>query len=265
MMLHNVFTKALWDQRRALIGWGTGIVALVVLEAAVWPSVRNIAATSEFLDMYPEAMRELFNLEDFGTGVGFMNAELYSALLPLLFIIFGVGRGARAIAGEEEAGTLEVLLVTPVTTTRLVLQHAAALVTAVTALGVALFVTVTALSPVFDLGITAADAATGSLAMVLLGIEFGALALAAGAITGRRVVAVAVASIAAVASYLLYAIGQLVTAVEPWQPLSPFYHALVDGPLGAGLPPEYGWMVAVAVLAVAASLPVFDRRDLAIR
>jgi ABC-2 type transport system permease protein len=40
-----------------------------------------------------------------------VNAELSSALVPILF--YAICRGARAIAGKEESGTLDVLLVTP--------------------------------------------------------------------------------------------------------------------------------------------------------
>ncbi len=54
-----------------------------------------------------------------------------------------------------------------------------------------------------------------------------------------------------------------VSAVEPWQPLSPFHQALTGGPLGAGLPAAYTWMAVAAVLFLAAALPVFDRRDIA--
>ena len=110
-----------------------------------------------------------------------------------------------------------------------------------------------------------ADAATGSLAMVLLGTEFGCLALAIGAITGRRAVAIAVAATATLAAYLLYVIGQLVEEVQPWQPLSPFHQAVTGGPLGAGLPPAYAWMAIAAAVVVAAALPIFERRDIAIR
>jgi len=263
-MLTNAFTKAMRDQRRALVGWTTGIMLLVLMEAAIWPSMRDMGNIQQLLANYPEAMRELFNLEDFGTGIGFMNAELFSALMPLLFVIFGISRGARAIAGEEESGTLEILLATPLSAARLVLQQAAALAASLAVLATALFAAVAVLSPVFGLGIEIGDAATGSLAMALLGFEFGALALAVGAITGRRVVAIAVASIAAVAAYVLYAFGKLVSAVEPWQPLSPFHQALGTGPLGAGLPPTYAWMALAAVIVIAMAMPVFERRDIAV-
>ncbi|HEX6871516.1 MAG TPA: ABC transporter permease subunit [Micromonosporaceae bacterium] len=264
-VLSNVYVKSLRDQRRALLGWSIGIIALVVLEAALWPSIRDMPDLREFLKNYPEAMRKLFNMEDFGTGTGFLNTELFSALLPILFIVFSIGRGARAVAGEEEAGTLEALLVTPVSTARLLLQQAAALVTGAAGLGVVLYLITLVSSAAFDMGIDPGDLAAATLATVLLGVEFGLLALAVGAITGRRALAIGVASAAAVGAYVLYVAGQLVEAVRPWQPLSPFDQALHGGPLGAGLRPEYGWMALAAVVVVVVALPIFDRRDVNVR
>jgi ABC-type Fe3+/spermidine/putrescine transport system ATPase subunit len=68
----------------------------------------------------------------------------------------------------------------------------------------------------------------------------------------------------AVAAYLLYVAGELVEAVRPWQPLSPFDQALSDGPLGAGFRLTYLAMPATAALFLAAALPVFARRDIAV-
>ena len=119
--MRSVFVKSLYDQRRAVLGFGLGTALLVLLECAMWPSIRSMPALDEFLANYPEAMRRLFNLQDLGTGTGFVNAELFSLLVPILFLAFAIARGSRAVAGEEESGTLDVLLVTSVTTTTLVL------------------------------------------------------------------------------------------------------------------------------------------------
>lgn len=262
-MLRTVFTKALRDQRRSFLGWSLGLVLLVLLEAALWPSIRDMPDLQQFLNNYPEAMRKLFGLEEFGTGTGFLNAELFSALLPIVFIAFGIGRGARAIAGDEEAGTLEVILVTPVSARSLLLQQAATLATTAFGLGAVLFLATLGSSALFGLGVSAGDLAAATLAMVLLGIEFGWLALAIGAATGRRALAIATASGVAVGAYLLYVAGELVEAVQPWQPISPFHQALAGGPLGAGVQAAYGWMALAAVVFVAAALPIFDRRDVA--
>ena len=108
-MLANVFTKTLRDQRRSLIGWSIGIATLILVEGALWPSVRDMPNLDEFLASYPEALKEAFNLGAMTTGTGFLNAELYTLVLPILFLVFGISRGARLVAGEEEAGTLEAV------------------------------------------------------------------------------------------------------------------------------------------------------------
>ncbi len=203
----------------------------------------------------------MFKIDQFATNAGFLNGELYSLVLPILFLVFGIGRGARSVAGEEETGTLEVLVTTRVSPIGLILHRAAALAVLVIGLGAVLFASVIVLSPVFALDIGAGEAATGSVAMALLGIEFGWLALA---VTGRHVVATAVAAALAVAAYVLYAAGGLVDAVRPWRDVSPFYQALDGGPLGAGFPLAYMWMPAAAVVFLAATLPVFDRRDITV-
>lgn len=261
-MLHSVFGKAVRDQRWALLGWGVGAALLVLIESAVWPTLRDMPDLSQFLESYPEAMQDLFDVGAMTTGTGFMNAELFTLMLPLLFIIFGVSRGSRLVAGEEEAGTLEAILVTPVSTRALVLQKAAALAVTIAFLGVVLAVTLLTCSAAFDLGIGVGDTLTGALAMVLLGIEFGWLALAVGAASGRRALALGVGGVAAVAGYVVYALGLIVDSFKSWQPLSPFEQALGDGPLGSPPPPSLIWVVLAAAVVLAASLPVFDRRDI---
>jgi ABC-2 type transport system permease protein len=261
-VFRNVFLKTMRDQRRGLLGWSIGLAFLILVEASVWPTIRDMN-WDELLKSYPEELRDLFNLGAMSNGTGFMNAELFTLLLPAMFTIYGVARGARLVAGEEEAGTLDLLLVTPVSGARLVLDKALALAASVVVLGVALFAATLGFGAVFDLGIGPAAAASGCLAMVLLGLEFGTISLAAGVLTGSRVWALAVGSVAALAAYVLYAVGLLVEAVEPWQPLSPFQQALSEGPLGGGLPTGYWWMLAVSAAAVALALPVLDRRDIA--
>lgn len=265
-MLTSVFLKTLRDLRRSTIGWAIGLAVLVAVMASIWPSMRDMPDLEDFLANYPEAMRELFNIEAITTGAGYLNAELFSILLPALFIVHGIGRGARLVAGEEEAGTLEALVVTPVTRLRLLLEKAAALGVAVVALGVALFLATWASGVAFDMQLPVGDIAVGSLAMVLLGLEHGWLALAVGAASGRRGLALGVASTVAVAGYVLYVLGLFVEAMEPWQPLSPFHQALDAGPLGGGgVPVVFAWMALAAVVFVGAAVPLFDRRDIAAR
>jgi ABC-2 type transport system permease protein len=216
----------------------------------------------EFLAGYPDALKEAFNLEAMTTGTGFLNAELFTLVLPILFLVFGISRGARLVAGEEEAGTLELVLVTPVSTTRLLLEKAAGLLTALCILGVVTSASTLAASALFSMGISTSAAAVGTLSMVLIGLEYGYLALAVGAITGRRSFAVGVPSVAAVAAYVLYVGGLMVDSLSAALPWSPFHQALADGPLGGGLSPRLAWLVLASIVVLVVAAPVFARRDI---
>ncbi|WP_112237252.1 ABC transporter permease [Kribbella monticola] len=262
-MFRNVYWKTLYDQRRGLGAWSIAIFVLVGLESALWPSIRNMPDLKDLYAKMPEELGKLFDLDAMSTGPGFLNAELFTLMLPVLFLVYGIGHGARSLAGEEEDGTLDLLLVMPITGARIVLQKALALLTCVVTLGVTLFVATTTMSLIFDVGISAGQAASGSLAMVLLGSEYGALALAAGAVLGRRSLATGIASAAAAGAYVLYAAGLMIESVEPWRPLSPFDQALTGGPLGAGLPAAYLWLVGGAVLLTLIAMPALDGRDIA--
>ena len=82
------------------------------------------------VDDYPDAFKAFFGLGDnvdYTSAIGYLNGELFSFMVPLLLLIAAIGAGARATAGEEERGTLELLLANPISRRRLVLDKLAAL------------------------------------------------------------------------------------------------------------------------------------------
>lgn len=259
--MRSIFEKALWDQRRSLPAWGSALAAMVLLEAAMWPSMADMPALDDYLEDFPSALKEVFSIDQMSTGQGFLNAELFTLVLPMLFLVFGITRGARMIAGEEEAGTLDLLLVTPLSTTRFLLEEVLALVTSVVLLGAGVLAATLVGSAAFGLDISLLAALSGSLAVTLLGIEFGAVALVVGALTGHRGLALGVTSALAMASYVLFVAGLFVDGLASWQSISPFHQALHAGPLATELPATYLWLVAVPAIAVLTAVPLWSRRD----
>lgn len=263
LLLRGVYLKSLRDRRHGLLGWSLGIALLVLTESLIWPSFRDAPDIGRLLESYPDYLKRLFDVSAMTSGLGFINAELYTLLLPALFLVHAIGHGARLVAGEEEGGTLDVLLVSPLSTRRILLEKALALVSSVLVLGLALYVATLACSWAVGLGIGPGATFEGCLSMVLLGTEFGLLALGVGAATGRRSLAVAVPAAAAVAAYVLYVAGLLVEGVDPWQHLSPMEQALASGPLGGGLPLDFVWLALGSVVVLLLTLPTLDRRDIA--
>ncbi|MFC2177075.1 ABC transporter permease subunit [Actinomycetota bacterium] len=262
-MFANVYTKTLRDLRKGFIGWTIGTVALIGFVVVSWPFIRDMDMS--FLDEYPAEMRELFSFDAINTGPGYLNSQLFTSMLPIMFIVYGIGAGARLLASEEDTRTMDVLLATPLSRTRLMLDKAAAAATGLVGLGLVVFLSIWAMASLADMGVSARYTAGASLAMVLLGLLYGAIAYSATAVTGKRSVAIAVSVSLAVAGYVFYLMAALVDALESWKWVTPFHHAIGVGPAidgSAGIPLSYLWLAIGAVLAVAVSRPIFQRRDI---
>lgn len=261
-------TATLLDLRRSLAWWSLGLVGMVALEISVYPTVRDDSGFSELTENYPEFFKELFSFGgsefDFTSAAGYLGIELFSLIIPLLLIIAAVATGARAIAGEEEQGTLDLLLSLPITRRRVAAEKLAAMALEVVALGVVLLIALWIGVRAVDMTVSLAHLAAGVIGAAALAVGFGAIALLVGAATGSRSAAIGVASALAVASYLVNSLAGLVSQLEPVQRLTPFYHYTAPDSLRDGISwPHLGALVLVIVVASAAALLLVDRRDLA--
>lgn len=261
-MLRSVWTKTVRDARRGLAWWTLGIVALVVLTNAFYPSIEGNEQYDELLEDYGDAAQAFFGATDITSPEGYLNSQFFSLTIPVLLLIYAVGAGSRAVAGEEEAGTLDLLLAQPLSRRRIVLEKAAATALQLGALSLVVFASIAATAPLFSLDIGVDRIAAAVTAVFLLALLHGLLALFVGAATGSRAVAIGVAAAVALAGYLLNGLGQIVDPLEPVRVLSPFRH--VGDPLADG--PGWGFAVLAALALAFAALapPALDRRDVAV-
>lgn len=265
-MLRNAFTKTLRDLRRALAWWALGTIALSAFIVSVYPSVRDNPELNKMVEDYPDTLKALFGLGedvDYTSAVGYLNSELFSFMLPLLLLVAAIGAGARATAGEEERGTLDLLLANPVSRRRLVLDKLAALVAEVAALGFVSWLSLVVGCRLVGMHISSAHLGAATAATVLLAVSFGAIALFVGAVTGRRGAAIGIAAAGAVAAYLVSSLAELVDFLKPLRAASPFYHYVAQDALRDGLAAGHAaFLVALALVATTAAVVAFSRRDL---
>ena len=263
-MLRNVFTKTLWDQRRALLAWMIGIAVATTVYASFYPTMRNPEMEAAMAN-YPQVMMDAFGFQDLVSPAGYLAGTVFGIIGPVLLIIFTTGVGARAIAGEEESGRLDLLLAYPVSRTRVVLQRFAALVVATLLLGGAMLLVLFALTGPAELEIPPAHLAAMVLHLVLLGITFGALALALGAAFGRRALALAVAAVTGVSTYFANTLAPQSARLAWLQDVSPFHYYSGGQPLRNGLQlGDATILLVVSVVLVAVGTLIFTRRDVAV-
>jgi ABC-2 type transport system permease protein len=264
-MLGTVLAKTIWDQRRSLAWWTVGFVGTVLLYAAFWPNIReNAADLTRYVENMPEFMRNLIGNVDYATPEGYIQSEVFSFLGPILLLVYAVGAGSRAIAGEEEAGSLDLLLSTPVRRRRVLLDKFGAMLGATFWLVLAMWLSVLVLGPVFDLRPAVEGFTAASLNLFLLALAFGSVALAVGAATGSKGLAVGVSSGVALVTFVLNTLAPSVDWLERYRVLSPFYYYSGGDPILNGLDPWHALMLAaITLVALGIALVTFERRDLA--
>lgn len=255
------------QRSRSLLAWTLGLALITVMQLAIYPSMASSGdALQEYVDAWPEALREAFGLADYSTGAGYLNTELFSMMLPLVLIGVALAAGAAATAGEEEQGTLELLLGAPVRRSTVLAGKLVAMAASVGIASTAFVVTLIVGAPLVDLSIGSSYVLAATLMLALLAILFGAVGLLLGALSGHRAVALGAGFGLAIAAYLLNVLAPLADWLEPWQSASPFEWALGDRPVFNGLAVgSVALIAAVAAAITAAAFAVFARRDISTR
>lgn len=259
----ELFRRGIRDHRRALTVWCAGIGLYAVLLAAIFPSIETSPELSKLFESYPEALKTLFGISgDFTTGPGYLDTELFSLMLPLLAIVLAVGSGARTLAGEEDAGRLELVLAYPVRRRVVVLAKGAAVAVELACFCAAALVALAILDPLVGLDLPAARLVAAVWAIGLLALFHGWLALAVAALTPSRGLAIGVPAAIGVVGYLIGGLHELADWLHPFRFVSAFWW-IGKAPLRAGIE---GWGVLVLAGASAACLAaaafLLERRDL---
>lgn len=264
-MATEVLAETLRERGRSLLWWTLGLVALVGVTIAFYPSISDDTTLSDYGEKLPEGLRALFagGELDISSPAGYLNSQIYALTAPLLFLVFSIGAGGGAVAGEEERGTLDLLLAHPVRRRGYVIQRFASLVALVAALAAVLLATVALGSLLVDLSIGFDKLLAATASVALLSVFFGALALAVGAAAPGRGRAIAIAAVLAIAAWIFDGLAQTVASLDPWRALSPYHQALGDNPLRAGAP-WGGWALLTAgtVLLVVVGAVGLERRDI---
>jgi len=259
--------RTLAQRSRGLLAWTLGLVLGAVMQIAVYPSMASSGdAMQQYVDAWPDALREAFGLADYTTAAGFLNTELFSFVVPLVLVGVALAAGAAATAGEEEQGTLELLLSVPVRRSTVLAGKALAMVVAVAVASAALVLTLLIGDPIVDLNVGAGYLVAATAACAFIALAFGSVGLLLGALTGHRAVALGTGFGLVLATYLIDILAPMADWLKPWQNVSPFHWVLDNSPLKSGLALSGAALVlAVALAAAAAAFAVFARRDISTR
>src|SRR6266496_287134 len=125
MMFRSIWSKSLRDYRVPILAWGIGLALLMFVgyATATTPVLAAFVSIAPLVGFLGEPVAML-------TPAGYITFRYMETTLPLLLSFWTILAGARLLRGEEERGTMDVLLGTPQPRTRLLLEKIGALVLA---------------------------------------------------------------------------------------------------------------------------------------
>jgi ABC-2 type transport system permease protein len=249
----------LYDQRWQILGFGLALGLVAALDVFIWPAYRETVQNLEL----PPALEAFLGTElSIATPAGFLSAEFFS-WTPILLLVYAVIQGTGTVAGEESAGTMDLLLSQPVRRANVVVQKAAAFVTGLTLTVLLAWAGFLVSLPFVDMGsVSLYDVALACANMMPITLLFYGLSLWLGAALGNRALAAGGATALVTAAYFVNLVVNAVEDLEPLRYATPFYYYGAGLPLVRGIEwPHVALLAGVGVLAFAASLRAFERRD----
>ncbi len=220
-------------------------------------------AFADFADKLPKAFFAMVGGGDFGTPQGYFQVEIFGLMAPGALLIVGIVAGARAVAGEEANRTMGILLASPITRSRIIIEKSLAMILCTFIAGFALFAGVAAGVAAGGLDIDYGNIAVTCLQTTLLGLAFGAAALFLGSATGRHKLAVFGSIGFVLVSYVTSSFLPLSPSLAGFAKWSPYYYFLGSDPLNTGMDWVHaGVLAGMTLVLVILAMILFPRRDL---
>ena len=263
-MIAPVMVRWLRTQRAGLLGWSIGLAAVSTMYLAFYSSV---ALDRELLDQYmaafpPELMSAL-GFDDISSPAGYAQSTVYNLLGLILILIAGMTRGVRAIAGDEQTGSLETEVTAAVDRREVYTGRAFGVIGFVVVLGLVVGAVTVLINGPAGLDLPVGNIAAGVAALTLLGVVHALIALAVGAATGRPAIALGATIVVAVLGYFAHNLGPMI--VEGIERFSPFGWAYGNTPLASGVDwGGLGALLALGAVVFVGGLLTFPRRDLGV-
>jgi ABC-2 type transport system permease protein len=258
----SVYLKTLREFRIAIFGWGLGIGLLMYVVFAAFPSLVTTPQARASLIALAQGFAWLAEPVKVDTPGGYATFKYGPTIL--LLAVWALAAGARALRGEEERGSIDVLLSLPESRVRLALEKLGAIWTALLGIGLLMALVTFAGAQRTNAGLSFIDVALFALNVVLTSGVFAAIALLISQFTRERGTASGITGILFVVSIVVDMVHRIFPNTEWISRISPVYYYNLSRPLVPGYGANAGAMVglfAASVVLSAAGTWLFARRD----
>ena len=262
MWFKSIYLKTLRDFRIAILGWGVGMgLVMFEVQATVGSLVSTPAARATLVSL---ASSFAWNADPVAVDTVGGYATWKVGIFFLLVAIWPLMACSRLLRGEEERGSLDVLLSLPRGRLRVALEKLAAVWTALLLMGLLIALITFAGGKSFNADYSLGDALLFGLNLVLICGVFGSIALLLSQFTQERGTAAGVTGGLLLVFIVLDMVHRVIPGTEWLSRLSPVYYYNLSKPLV----PSYGTnpgamlvLLGLSVLLSGAALWLFVRRD----
>ena len=256
--------RVLRERWKGVVGWILGVISLITIQVSVYPTIRDSRkGWSDVTEQFPEAFRKIFRMEDYTSPTGYLTTELFSFMIPLIFIGLTTTWAARSTSEEEENGTADLLMSLPISRSSILLTRLITMLGVVCALVMTTTAALIAGTEIVDMEVGAIRIFQATLACGLISLPFGGLAVVLSATSGRRGVGLGGGLGTAIAMFVFYSLAPLVSFLENLLPLNPFEWTIGQRPLVSGLDVRYcSVTAAVSCTLFGIAFYVFEHRDI---
>lgn len=260
-MLGLLLRKELRDRALSLVVACALLVFLAVMTGWLYaPMADQFRALREAL---PAVLLALIPGGEMASATGWVNAQVMSLVGPGVLIALAVMSALRSTVGEEDRGTLGLLLSVGVSRGTFVAAKWVAMLTQVAVAGTVLAISLIGVNAVWDLGLAGSDLLLGCVFAVALAWFFGALALALALSTGRLRISAMTASAFAAVSFLVATFFPLSDSLRKYDQWSPwFYYSASDPLAGTASGVHFFTLITASLMCLLPGIWAFHSRDL---
>ena len=262
MWLSSIFLKTLRDYRVAILGWGVGMGLVVVSPmASVAALVTTPQAREQLISL---AATFVWNADTVAVDTIGGYATFKIGIFIFLIAVWPLLAGSRMLRGEEDRGSLDVLLSLPRPRLRVALEKLAAMWTALLAMGLLIGLVAFAGGKKFGGDFGLGDGLLFGLNLALICALIGGLALLISQFTQERGPAAGWTAGLLLVFIVLDMVHRVIPNTEWIARLSPVYYYNLSKPLVPSYGTNGGAMfvqLALAVLLSGGAVWLFQRRD----
>ncbi len=262
MWFRSVFLKTLRDYRIAIIGWGVGMGLTIVSPMA---SVAALISTpAQHAALASIAAQFAWNADPVKADTVGGYATFKIGVFVFIACIWPLLAASRMLRGEEDRGSLDVLLSAPRTRLSVALQKVGAMWSALLVIGVISGVIAYLGGRAFQGDFTLADGLAWGLDLALICIVFGGVALLISQFTHERGPAAGATGGLLVVFIVVDMVHRVIPGTDWLSRLSPIYYYNLSKPLITSYGTSAGGMLVmlgIAVVLTGAGIWLFVRRD----